>query len=247
MNKMSKKEIRKIMKNVNRRVYISDETYHEEFKQVIYNKIPTSYIISSHGRIFNSSFHGKKGKVRQLKTRVDKDGYEVVGIFVNGVQKSVKIHRLVAIAFIPNPNHKPEVNHINGKEKTNNGVWNLEWVTAKENIKHAIDNGLRIPKHGEEIYSSKYTRKDIIKIAEMLVKNKSFDYIKKKTGVKSSYIHHILHKKRWKHVTKDYNFQNYHFGKDVKTIRKICKMLESNKYTQTEIAKMTKLYGRSMK
>lgn len=76
-----------------------------------------------------------------LKPSKDENGYLLVRISKNGHTKRVFVHRLVAEAFIENPDHKPTVNHIDG-DKTNNSVDNLEWATYKENRDHAVRTGL---------------------------------------------------------------------------------------------------------
>nr|WP_312578233.1 NUMOD4 domain-containing protein [Sedimentibacter sp.] len=76
-----------------------------------------------------------------LKQRLDKDGYCIINLSNNGMQKHYRVHRLVAETFITNDNAKPQVNHLDGN-KTNNYTSNLEWVTGKENLHHAIRNGL---------------------------------------------------------------------------------------------------------
>lgn len=76
-----------------------------------------------------------------LKKSLDSRGYNHFITSLNNKSKLFKIHRLVALHFIPNPENKNQVNHINGI-KTDNTVENLEWVTAKENIQHALNNGL---------------------------------------------------------------------------------------------------------
>ena len=85
------------------------------------------------------------GRVKRVKTdRVLKGykntcGYLIINLCENSIVSSKKIHRLVAQAFIPNPDNKSQVNHID-EDKTNNNIDNLEWVTAKENNNHGTRN-----------------------------------------------------------------------------------------------------------
>lgn len=76
-----------------------------------------------------------------LKTQKDEKGYHRLRVTINRKKMSFKLHRIVAGAFIENPDNLPQVNHIDGN-KDNNSADNLEWITNRDNARHAIDNGL---------------------------------------------------------------------------------------------------------
>lgn len=78
---------------------------------------------------------------RWMRVWTDDHGYSRVTYRVDGKSHSPKLHRLVAEYFVKNPHNKPQVNHKNG-DKSDNSAANLEWVSARENIQHAIDMGL---------------------------------------------------------------------------------------------------------
>lgn len=96
------------------------------------------YEVSKDGRVRNK----ETGYV--MKKRLTFDGYVKVTLTVNGKSKDFRVHRLVAEAFIPNPENKPTVNHEDGN-KENNHVSNLKWATRSEQNEHAYKNGLKKP------------------------------------------------------------------------------------------------------
>lgn len=101
----------------------------------VWRFINDKYRVSNLGRVMND-------KYKILSQKTNKCGYKEVSIKIDGKFKTQLVHRLVAKAFIDNPNNKPQVNHING-DKACNRVENLEWITNDDNIKHSIKTGIR--------------------------------------------------------------------------------------------------------
>ena len=117
--------------------------------------------VSTDGRIRNSM------NKRDYKTFVNKRGYEQVCVSLGSTDKKkvFKIHRAIAETFLPNPDNKPEVNHKDG-DKLNNALYNLEWATGAENMRHASASGLLNIKKGTEVYNAKLTAQDVLYIRE---------------------------------------------------------------------------------
>lgn len=133
-----------------------------------------------------------------LKQFLDNWGYKQVYLYKNGKKKTIKVHRIIAEAFIPNPEHKETVNHINGI-KTDNRIENLEWCTNKENFNHAIKNGL-VVHYGENNKLAKLTDNKVREIFKLRKSGMTHINISKIFGVSRPVISNILARKYWKHV-----------------------------------------------
>ena len=159
------------------------------------------YQVSNFGRV-RSWINNKRNKRRHpkiLSTPNDGAGYPM--IVINSVKYgsfTTRVHRLVAKHFIPNPEKKPEVNHIDAN-KENNHYTNLEWCTSKENQDHATKNGLM--EFGEKRYNSKLTNKKVKEIrASYKSGSVSQTELAEKYGVSQRLIMNVLNRTAWKHV-----------------------------------------------
>lgn len=172
-----------------------------------------NYEVSMLGEVRRSDTH------KVLKQKMTKDGYMRINLSDNGIRKTRQVHRLVLQTFVEchDPNNM-QVNHIDGN-KTNNEITNLEWVTGKENTRHAYASGLAKPnmnnlKRREKGYKSTLKGRKIphpnahnkkpIMINETKDKYESIKECSDKTGLSSKKIQDVLAGRRKSH-------HGYHF------------------------------------
>lgn len=156
------------------------------------NGLNGEYQISSKGNIKHNN--------RILKSHKDSDGYLIITLYINKKFVTYKLHRLVAQAFIENPNNLPQVNHIDC-DKTNNNVENLEWCTLKDNISHAVKNKL----YKKRDYSKRFKKVNQYDLEGNLIK--TWDSIKEAgntLGICTSTITKVCKKKRYNKTYKGY-------------------------------------------
>ena len=154
-----------------------------------------NYAVSNLGRV-RSKKTGKLLKSYQTK------GYLRVSLYNDAGRKCKLVHRLVAEAFIPNPQNKSDVNHINGC-KTDANACNLEWATASENMSHAHSNRLRpvLNTQGEKNGFAKLTEAQVIEIKQLLADGKSTQKtIGSQFNISKSTVKDIKSGRRWSYL-----------------------------------------------
>lgn len=193
-----------------------------------------NYIITKDARVFNIKTE------KELHQHIGKKcPYKVVNIQLGkrGKYKTVLIHRLIGLAYIPNPDNKPVINHKDGN-KMNLELSNLEWSTYSENAQHAIDNGLRGPieRKSEDSNLTTHTVDEVLEVCDLLEKGYSPKYIAMVYDKFSyDFIQHIYKKHTWKTITLERDFSK---------VKKF-----SRYFTPEEISKMEELFtkGKTVK
>ena len=175
------------------------------------------YKVSRDGRVKSAArvVERKDGRLMAISGRILKPGdlvsdsgkrYKVVSLWKGGKGRMFQVHRLVAKAFVPNPDNLPEVNHLDGNPG-NNHYTNLEWTTRKGNMRHAVRTGLmnsdkrRLPQ-GESHHNSKLTDNDVRTIRMLGAEpGRDTKAIAHRFGVSRTQVNNILSNRVWKHVS----------------------------------------------
>jgi hypothetical protein len=166
------------------------------------------YEVSNLGNVrsvnrYAAGVHGSKRLLigKPLIPSIGKEPNNYRMVFLrNGVRGNwFKISRLVAIAFIPNPNNYPCVDHVDCV-KTNDSFSNLEWVTHAENMSRASSNGLMNSAKGQNVWNSKLTDEKVLQMLALFKAGKTKTEIAREFQMGETIVREIIAGKRWKHV-----------------------------------------------
>lgn len=166
----------------------------EEWKSIEGFKM--RYLISNYGRLlYASQTHGYSF----MSLCNDKDGYKIVGIVNSkGIKKMKRIHQLVALSFLKNPNNYPIVHHLDNNRQ-NNFYLNLKWCSNQQNLKYMFDQNRNIPTVGTINGMSKLSEKEVLLIRQR-AKTEKYKIIANDLNIGISSISQIVNRKTWKHI-----------------------------------------------
>lgn len=155
-------------------------------------EIKDLYTINDKGEVFSDNSGRMKTRYRAGSK------YKIINFMTeDGQKRTFRVHRLVATAFLPNPQNKKEVNHIDGN-KENNSLENLEWSTRQENAQHAVDIGLMKPRRGEDCSFSILTEEQVREVFTLREQGLLQREIAEIMNCSSSNISYILRGKTWR-------------------------------------------------
>lgn len=173
-----------------------------EFNGVMFYLIDEwpKYMVSKCGKVLSL----KKGYPVLLKPNTDKNGYKTQTLTKNMTPKTLKIHRLVAMTFIPNINSYPVVNHIN-TIKDDNRVENLEWCTNKQNYHHSknihgFDFYNPLKWSGEKHGRSKLKPNDVLNIRKLSDRGVAISSISDAFKISYAQVKRIIKRENWDHI-----------------------------------------------
>jgi len=175
---------------------------------VLINTIRGRYEISNRGRL--RKYVAKYKNPILLKGGLGSQGYWTYNL----VARRELAHRIIAKAFIPNPNNLPFINHKDGN-KLNNSIANLEWCTPRENIAHAAKTGLMKWRRGVDTYKAKLNNKQVLEIYNSLEKTA---ILSTRYNIDKSVIFDIKSGNSWKHITGGVNVMVHRKYLDKETI-----------------------------
>lgn len=157
------------------------------------------YIVSSDGKVFSTKNIVRGKYHKEITQRKNQDGYMVVTVGAKDNRVSKRVHRIIATAFIPNPDNLPEVDHIDNN-KENNNYLNLRWISGFEN-KSRIPFETRSKSHKWEANGrAKLSINDVLKIRKLYSEGKTQNEIAKIYKRGWSTIHNIIIGNTWKGV-----------------------------------------------
>lgn len=174
----------------------------------------------------------------EIKQVINSSGYLTVRLWKDNKPEIKTVHRLVALAYIPNPENKPCVNHINGV-KTDNRVGNLEWVTYSQNTLHSYQMGLQEKIKGVDCYQAKYTEDFIHCVCRLMEQGfRNVEILDKLEFKDKDLLKNIRNHDKWEVISSQYNIPKKSRILSEESIKWICERLEEG-YRICDIVNMS--------